>query len=69
MPKPGFAVVVVGFWAPGVKDEVRVGMRESANWLDEVTVVPFGAGREVGCEEDLARSVDVWVRDNKSKVL
>jgi hypothetical protein len=50
-----------------VEDEVRVGMREVANRLDEVAVVL--AGGEVGCEEDLAGSINELIRDNKGEFL
>jgi hypothetical protein len=69
MPKSGFAVVIAGWLALVIEDEVRVRMRETANWLDEAAVVPLGAGGKVGCEKDLVRSVDVLVRDNKRKIL
>lgn len=46
---------------------MRVGMREVANRLDEVTLVL--AGDEVRCKEDLAGSVDVLIRDNRGEFL
>jgi hypothetical protein len=46
---------------------VRVGMREVANRLDEVAVVL--AGGEVGCEEDLAGSINELIRDNTGEFL
>jgi hypothetical protein len=69
MPKSGLAFVVAALLGLLLEDEVRVGMRVVENRLHEVAVIPLGAGDEVGCEKNLARSVNVLIRDNKGKLL
>lgn len=50
------------------EDEVCIGTRGAVSRLDEAAII-LASGGKVCCEEDLARSGDVLVRDDKGKFL